>query len=123
MCLSSKCNDVSCFLSPPVLVHLSDLLMLLLPIFLVSTLQQEPHLKVRNFRKTASKVGAELARSLSGLSVGAREGVGQEGFGDFNGEQTPSWDGQHPKEQALPRRRPVVGVSSPETRKIPAASP
>lgn len=128
--LSRNCDDVSSFLSPPpVLVHRTDLLLLFLPIFLVSTLQQEPHLKVRNFRKTASR-GIEMARNFR---VEAKDRVGQEGFGDLNGEQIPNWDCQRPIEQVLPTSRPVVGVlpstpspraaSSPEPRNIPAASP
>ncbi|CAN0440306.1 unnamed protein product [Pylaiella littoralis] len=110
-----------------------DLLLLLLPIFLVSTLQQDPHLQVRNLRKTASQ-GVEMVRRLNFKS---KDRVGQEGFGDLNVEQTPSWDCQRPIEQVLPTSRPVVGVfpstpslraarspaRSPEPRKIPAASP
>lgn len=91
-------------------------------------MQQEPHLKVRNFRKTAAK-GIEIARSL-GVEARGKDKVGREGFGDLHAEQAPSWDCQRPIEQVLPR--PVVGAvpstpsagaaRPPEPRKIPAAT-
>lgn len=73
-----------------------DLLLLLWPIFFVAASRQDPHLKVRNFRKSVTKP-AKSVRVRHPLRHKNRAGPndGRNGFtDDEEGEQPPAWEGR-----------------------------
>lgn len=76
-----------------------DLLLLLWPIFFVTAARQDPHLRVRNFRKSATR-GSERVASVSEtlcIPLAARRRRNQarragQRTGGETGEQGPSWE-------------------------------
>ena len=84
---------------PPLRPLAADLLLLLWPVFFVTAARQDPHLRVRNFRKSATR-GSERVASVSKtlclpLAKGRRGALarraGQRTTGE-TGEERPSWE-------------------------------
>lgn len=73
---------------------LPDLLLILWPIFFVTASRQEPHLKVRNFKKSVVR-GSERAVSSIGVSLPRplrRMSSGRLNFSSVEEERAPAWD-------------------------------
>ncbi|CAN0175933.1 unnamed protein product, partial [Scytosiphon promiscuus] len=86
-----------------------DLLLILWPIFFVTASRQEPHLKIRNFKKSVVR-GSERAVGSIGVSLPRplrRMQGGRLNFSPVEGERVPSWDRRQaaPVRQEFPARR------------------
>lgn len=97
--LECRCAGTNQSTFSPLPVTVSDLLLIFWPIFFVAAARQDPHLKVRNFRKSVVR-GSQHARRITSTvtSIGPPLkrrrpfGTSGEGSGLDKQEETPSWD-------------------------------
>ena len=84
---------------PPFFPRVADLLLLLWPVFFVAVARQDPHLKVRNFKKSMKEGSENVVRFVQPVRLSSSlrrrnelgKRAGQQTAAD-TGEKRPAWE-------------------------------